>query len=442
MNYEDIDFSKANRFVKFIKLELDFFDSPIVKKLRKYAGGDTYVILYQKIMTHAAKYDGHIKFNGYESNLAEELALILNESAKDLSVTLSFLEANGILETLSETVNFLPSVPTMIYKESESKERVQICRQKKKIEQSTHLLENKDRPLTSTERSRISRENKRNKGTIGQSVACNEENVAPILKTLHGVASALQNVASVAQENATKPHKAGEFDFNPIDDFVDATLECNAQNVALALQSVACNVACATDATKRPLHKALHATENIAENSQYNDVLECNVTCNVSVAECNVADVTCNTSLNKNKKESKSINTGGNTRAYIPAHEGEDFRQKQRLIKNYLLFRLDGDGIEIPLAFERSLQIKLEDKSSGEWQNFLEWYSLTENEPDDLMNRLIDDFSAFGHGDRTICAEMVKNNSVNQRQKISPMMFEVAFQASQKELSKKQRIVQ
>lgn len=441
MNYEEIDFSKSNRFVKFIKLELDFFDSPIVKKLRKYAGGDTYVILYQKIMTHAAKYDGHIKFNGYENNLAEELALILNESAKDLSVTLSFLECNGILEPLSETINFLPNVPPMIYKESESKLRVQSFRSNKK-DLLANALQTKQPPLSSTERSRKSRENKRNKGAIGQSVACNEGDVASVEQALQGVALALQGVASVAHENGGKSHKIGEFDFTLTNNFIAVTTECNTQNVASVLQGVACNVACATDATKSPLHIPLHATQNIAENYIYNDVLDCSVTCNASVTECNVADVTCNASLNKNKKESKSINTGGNTPVYIPTREMEDFQQKKKLIENYLIFRLDGDGIENPLAFERSLRIKLEDKSSSEWQNFLEWYSLTENVPENFMLELFQAFLAFGNGDRTTCAEMLKIESVNKRKKISPMMFEIAFQASKKELSKSQRIAQ
>jgi len=441
MNYEEIDFSKSNRFVKSIKLEHDFFDSPIVKKLRKYAGGDTYVILYQKIMTHAAKYDGHIKFNGYENNLAEELALILNESAKDLSVTLSFLEGNGILEPLSETINFLPNVPAMIYKESESKLRVQSFRSNKK-DLLASTLHTKKPPLSSTERSRKSRENKRNKGCTWQSVACNGGNVASVEQALHGVASALQSVASVAHENSGKSREIEEFNFTLADNFIAVTTECNTQNVALALHGVACNVACATDATKSPLHIPLHATQNTAENYVYNDVLECNVTCNASVTECNVADVTCNASLNKNKKESKNINTGGNTRAYMPTREMEDFPQIKKLIENYLIFRLDGDGIENPLAFERSLRIKLEDKSSSEWQNFLEWYSLTENEPGDFMLELFQNFLAFGNGDRTICTEMSKDEFINKGKKISPMMFEIAFQTSKKELSKSQRIAQ
>lgn len=90
----------------WLKLKDDFFSSKRIKKLRKLAGGDTYLIIYLKMQLKALKTDGVLKWTGLEADFAEELALDLDEEPDNVRVTLQFLASCGLIET-SDDVNFL-----------------------------------------------------------------------------------------------------------------------------------------------------------------------------------------------------------------------------------------------------------------------------------------------------------------------------------------------
>jgi len=90
----------------WLKLKDDFFSSKRVKKLRRLAGGDTYLIIYLKMQLKALKTDGMLTWTGLEENFADELALDLDEEPDDVKVTLQFLLSCGLIET-SDDVNFL-----------------------------------------------------------------------------------------------------------------------------------------------------------------------------------------------------------------------------------------------------------------------------------------------------------------------------------------------
>ncbi len=93
----------------WLKLYDDFFGSMRIKKLRKLAGGDTYLIIYLKLQLKAMKTDGIIKYTGLEQNIAEEIALDIDEQPDDVKVTLSFLVGCGLAETNAESsYMFLP----------------------------------------------------------------------------------------------------------------------------------------------------------------------------------------------------------------------------------------------------------------------------------------------------------------------------------------------
>lgn len=94
----------------WLKLNQDFFDSKRIKKLRRMAGGDTYTIIYLKMQLLALNNDGIITWTGLEENIADELALDLDEAADDIKVTLTYMLHCGLCET-SDNVNFfLPYV--------------------------------------------------------------------------------------------------------------------------------------------------------------------------------------------------------------------------------------------------------------------------------------------------------------------------------------------
>lgn len=115
--------AEENRYF-WLKLNQDFFDSKRIKKLRRMAGGDTYTIIYLKMQLLALNNDGIITWTGLEENIADELALDLDEAADDIKVTLTYMLHCGLCET-SDNVNFfLPYVVQNTGSEGSSAKRM------------------------------------------------------------------------------------------------------------------------------------------------------------------------------------------------------------------------------------------------------------------------------------------------------------------------------
>lgn len=112
-----------NKRYFWIQLAQDFFKSKEMKLLRKIAGGDTHTIIYLKMMLMSLEDSGRIYFDGIADNLAEEIALVIDESVEDIKITLIFLESKGLLTRNSEREYFLEQVPEMIGSETASTRR-------------------------------------------------------------------------------------------------------------------------------------------------------------------------------------------------------------------------------------------------------------------------------------------------------------------------------
>lgn len=115
----------------WLKLPDDFFRQKPIKKLRKIAGGDTYTIIYLKMLLIAMKHDGRLYFEGVEDNFYEELALELDEEAENVNVTVRFLLAQGLIELVDETEYRLTECDKMVGSESASAERMRRMRNNK-----------------------------------------------------------------------------------------------------------------------------------------------------------------------------------------------------------------------------------------------------------------------------------------------------------------------
>ena len=124
--------AEENRYF-WLKLNQDFFDSKRIKKLRRMAGGDTYTIIYLKMQLLALNNDGIITWTGLEENIADELALDLDEAADDIKVTLTYMLHCGLCET-SDNVNFfLPYVVQNTGSEGSSAKRMREKRAREKV---------------------------------------------------------------------------------------------------------------------------------------------------------------------------------------------------------------------------------------------------------------------------------------------------------------------
>lgn len=115
----------------WLKLSDDFFKDKTIKKLRKIAGGDTYTIIYLKMLLKAIRQENKLFFEGIEENFADELALDLEEDEENVKVTLSFLQKRGLLQLVDETEYYLTEGAKMTGSETESAARMRLMRERK-----------------------------------------------------------------------------------------------------------------------------------------------------------------------------------------------------------------------------------------------------------------------------------------------------------------------
>ncbi|MDS4558264.1 phage replisome organizer N-terminal domain-containing protein [Streptococcus pneumoniae] len=118
-----------NKRYYWIQLTQDFFKSKEMKLLRKIAGGDTHTIIYLKMMLISLEDGGCIYYDGLADNLAEEIALMIDENIEDIKITLLFLESKGLLTRKNDRDYFLEQVPEMVGSETASARRVRKFRE-------------------------------------------------------------------------------------------------------------------------------------------------------------------------------------------------------------------------------------------------------------------------------------------------------------------------
>ena len=109
----------------WLKLKDDFFRQKEIKKLRRIAGGDTYTIIYLKMLLLAIKEENKLYFEGVEDKFADELALELDEDEENVAMTLAFLEKHNLIEIVNDEEFFLPQAEEMTGSETERLEDIE-----------------------------------------------------------------------------------------------------------------------------------------------------------------------------------------------------------------------------------------------------------------------------------------------------------------------------
>lgn len=127
----------AEKTYFWIKLQMDFFKSPVVKLLRKMSGGATYTVIYLKMILLSLDNGGYIYFTGIGKSFGEEIALILDEEPVDVEFLLTFLRGKRLVEYSNEqddmAFKFADDVVAgLIGKESGSAKRVRAYRKRAK----------------------------------------------------------------------------------------------------------------------------------------------------------------------------------------------------------------------------------------------------------------------------------------------------------------------
>lgn len=116
----------------WLKLHKDFFQRKEIKRLRKIAGGDTYTIIYLKMLLRSIMSDGKLYFDGLEDDFASELALDLDEKEENVQITIQYLLKSGLLEMCSDEEYYLPDTKDSTGGETAVASRVRKHRERKK----------------------------------------------------------------------------------------------------------------------------------------------------------------------------------------------------------------------------------------------------------------------------------------------------------------------
>ena len=124
--------AEGKRFY-WLKLKEDFFRQKEIKKLRRLAGGDTYTVIYLKMLLRSLKDGGRLYYEGIEENFASELALDIDEEEDNVKMAVAFLMANNILTQNQPDEYELLTAHEMTDSECDSAARVRRLRERKAL---------------------------------------------------------------------------------------------------------------------------------------------------------------------------------------------------------------------------------------------------------------------------------------------------------------------
>nr|DAJ26090.1 MAG TPA: replisome organizer protein [Caudoviricetes sp.] len=103
-----------------------------MKLMRKLPGGEEITIIYLKIMLVSLADEGKIYFEGLADDLAEELALLIDEDPEAIRMALLFLSQKNLLTTSDNFQYRLEQVPELIGSETASTRRSRKHRESQK----------------------------------------------------------------------------------------------------------------------------------------------------------------------------------------------------------------------------------------------------------------------------------------------------------------------
>ena len=127
----------------WLKLYTDFFNQTEIKVLRKLAGGDTYTVIYLKLLLRSLENNGKIYYEGYDDSFYSEVATMIDEDVENVKFCMMFLERNGLMMYDTETEASFMAIDEMCGSETDSAKRMRKFRnnKKKKIEEPTEEID-------------------------------------------------------------------------------------------------------------------------------------------------------------------------------------------------------------------------------------------------------------------------------------------------------------
>jgi len=103
----------------WIKLDENFFKNLAIKNLRKtVTGGDTLVIIYQQMLLTSLPNNGVIYYEGTLQDIAQEIALNLDEKLDDVRLAIDYFQKAGLLQIGDDGSAEMLQVPMLIGQET------------------------------------------------------------------------------------------------------------------------------------------------------------------------------------------------------------------------------------------------------------------------------------------------------------------------------------
>lgn len=116
----------------WLKLQKTFFSDKKVKKMRQIAGGEIYTIIYLKLLLESLENNGLIEFENICDNPAEELSLMIDETADNIKACLVILEKLKLCEYNDNFISF-NDIEKMVGLSTTEADRVKAYREKQKL---------------------------------------------------------------------------------------------------------------------------------------------------------------------------------------------------------------------------------------------------------------------------------------------------------------------
>ncbi len=116
----------------WLKLEKDFLDSKYIKIIKGTPNGTDYILFYLALMLASVDTVGHLRFTELVAYNEQMLASLTDTNVDIVRSAMKLFQELGMIRILEDGTIFMPEVPRLTGKESESAERVRSFRERQK----------------------------------------------------------------------------------------------------------------------------------------------------------------------------------------------------------------------------------------------------------------------------------------------------------------------
>lgn len=102
----------------WLKFDKKFFDNLFIKRLKSVSGGYAMTVIYIRLMLESLETDCILYYEGYFDNLIQELALKLDVSEDDISMTMSYFTKCGLIQIDTDGNAKFPQAEALLEQET------------------------------------------------------------------------------------------------------------------------------------------------------------------------------------------------------------------------------------------------------------------------------------------------------------------------------------